>query len=85
VIKPPGGGASAPPLFTPLQPLQLLFGLIVLLALLLLFTLLAVVLFHFGSPPKDFVLIVAAKTQNILSINRQKGLPELKACAKMEN
>jgi hypothetical protein len=46
----------------PVQSLQLLFGLIVLLALLLLFTLLAVVLFHFLSPPKVFVLIVAAKT-----------------------
>lgn len=44
----------------PFQPLQLLFGLIVLLALLLLFTLLAVVLFHFLSPPKVFALIVAS-------------------------
>ena len=75
--------------FTIPDALQLLFvlvvGLVALIVLVLLLTLLAVVLFHFGSPPKDFVLIVAAKTQNILSINRQKGLPELKACAKMEN
>ena len=46
----------------PVQSLQLLFGLIVLLALFLLFTLLTVVLFHFLSPPKVFVLIVAAET-----------------------